>query len=288
VAGVSRPGRAAAPGLGDPASVRAQYGRVVEAIEAKFPDAATHLDDARDDLLAFAAFSHEVWRQIWSNNPQERLNKEIRRRTDVVGIFPNRAAIIRLVGAVLAEQTDEWTEQRRYMRTHLKKEPSTSAARAAPGGTTREPQSTSASVTALRQSSFRRIMCVSFDARALDSGGRPDRDVARADVQMVSGALHRICIVTAQHPGRRQPASAIPIAAIAQASAAANVEGSAEGGVQGAVCGVAGDGEVRPRVAPRLAGHDESAIACQRGAVAMVIAAEVGGDLAAGAEAGVE
>jgi transposase-like protein len=99
----------------DAASVRAQYGRVVEAIEAKFPDAATHLDDAQDDLLAFAAFPHEIWRQIWSNNPQERLNKEIRRRTDVVGIFPNRASIIRLVGAVLAEQTDEWTEQRRYM-----------------------------------------------------------------------------------------------------------------------------------------------------------------------------
>jgi transposase-like protein len=99
----------------DAASVRAQYGRVVEAIEAKYPDAATHLDDAQDDLLAFAAFPHEVWRQIWSNNPQERLNKEIRRRTDVVGIFPNRASIIRLVGAVLAEQTDEWTEQRRYM-----------------------------------------------------------------------------------------------------------------------------------------------------------------------------
>ncbi|WP_344085006.1 IS256 family transposase [Luedemannella helvata] len=99
----------------DATAVGEQFGRVVEAIEARFPSAATHLDDARDDLLAFAAFPHEVWRQIWSNNPQERLNKEIRRRTDVVGIFPNRAAIIRLVGAVLAEQTDEWTEQRRYM-----------------------------------------------------------------------------------------------------------------------------------------------------------------------------
>lgn len=99
----------------DDDAVWAQFHRVIEQLSERFPDSAQMLEEAGPEILAFTAFPFANWKQIWSNNPQERLNKEIRRRTDVVGIFPNREAAIRLIGAVLAEQHDEWQVVRRYM-----------------------------------------------------------------------------------------------------------------------------------------------------------------------------
>jgi putative transposase len=97
------------------AEVEAQLARVVEQLEGRFPEVAALLEGAAADITAFAGLPTTHWRQIWSNNPQGRLNREIRRRSDVIGIFPDRGAILRLVGMVLAEQRDEWAVARRYM-----------------------------------------------------------------------------------------------------------------------------------------------------------------------------
>ena len=97
-----------------PQEVHAQLERVIAQLQDPFPQVASLLDEAGADVLAFSSFPVPHWKKIWSNNPLERLNKEIRRRTDVVGIFPNRPAVRRLVGAVLAEQHDEWAVGRLY------------------------------------------------------------------------------------------------------------------------------------------------------------------------------
>ena len=100
----------------DPTHVHRQLIEVADMLRGQFPDVANMLSDAADDILAFTGFPHAHWRKIWSTNPLECLNGEIKRRTSVVGIFPNDASVLRLITAVIVETHNEWqVTERRYL-----------------------------------------------------------------------------------------------------------------------------------------------------------------------------
>lgn len=108
--------RTGAPaGSRSPVRLNQQWEQVADALREKFPKLADMMDASREDVLAYMTFRKDHWAQIASTNPLERVNKEIKRRADVIGIFPNDAAIVRLVGALMLEQNDEWAVSRRYM-----------------------------------------------------------------------------------------------------------------------------------------------------------------------------
>jgi putative transposase len=98
------------------AEIEAQYDHVVDMLATRFGKASALMAEAKEEVLAFSGFPREQWRQLWSTNPLERVNKELKRRCRVVGIFPNEASVVRLAGAVLLDMHDEWqAAERRYL-----------------------------------------------------------------------------------------------------------------------------------------------------------------------------
>jgi len=117
----------------DAAHVAEQFEVIATMLARSHPKVGHMLTDAREDLLAFTAFPASHWKKIWSTNPLERLNKEVKRRTDVVGVFPNPAALLRLAGAVLVEAHDEWAAtDRRYLSENSMAQLATMTALATP------------------------------------------------------------------------------------------------------------------------------------------------------------
>ena len=147
---------------------RERVGHVLERLRSVAPKVCELLEEAEEDLIAFYAFPPEHWTKVRSTNPLERVNKEIGRRTDVVGIFPNDKAVIRLAGALLSEQNDEWLVQRRYLSvesialilaepsspeqpSETQEVPSLTVARSPAGQTPTRPQPFSAVLTSARK-----------------------------------------------------------------------------------------------------------------------------------------